>query len=240
MLNPVRYIDPRGNDLEDKYPLTTQDEDNAVQINVSGNDITIDVYVDFKGDESLITANGTSCKELAIEGIENWSGDYTDVFGEDVTITVNIHEGESGFWESQKYLSIYLWEKGVPTTFRGVFDWSNSSTKAIYMFNRDLRNESPYSDLEYERTITHEMGHVFGIDDGYGDEQNILEKILGITVRPDAYELGIIDEDDVMHNAFGTLNISSTDIEMLILAYFTDSKQFYTDYSGHKKSSCID
>lgn len=61
MSSPMRYIDPTGNDLEDEYPLTTYFINDAVQINVSGNEITIDVYVDFRGDEDLTTANGTSC-----------------------------------------------------------------------------------------------------------------------------------------------------------------------------------
>lgn len=104
---PVRYIDPSGNDLEDQYPLRGNEND-AVQINVSGNDVMIDVYVDFRGDETLTTANGTSCKDLAIVGIENWAGNYQDVFGEDITVSVNVHEGDRSIWDSQKYVKLYF------------------------------------------------------------------------------------------------------------------------------------
>ena len=92
MSNPVRYIDPSGNDLEDQYPLRRNSINDAVQIKVSGNEIRIDVYVDFEGNERLTTANGTPCKDLAIAGIENWSGNYLDVFGEAVTVSVKVHE----------------------------------------------------------------------------------------------------------------------------------------------------
>lgn len=43
--NPVRYVDPSGNDLEDQYPLRRNSINDAVQIKVSGNEIRIDVYV---------------------------------------------------------------------------------------------------------------------------------------------------------------------------------------------------
>ena len=90
--NPLRYLDPSGNTLEDvlneQNPrAVTHSKNDAVQIDISGNEVTIDVYVDFIGEENLTTANGTSCKDLAIAGIEQWSGYYLDVFGEDIQVT---------------------------------------------------------------------------------------------------------------------------------------------------------
>lgn len=116
MSNPVRYTDPMGNDLEDQYPLRVLDENSPVQVNVSGNDITIDVYVDFAGDENFTTVNGTSCKDLTIAGIESWAGNYLDVFGEDVTVTVNVHEGNSSFEDSQRYVKVYFGKEDIPHT----------------------------------------------------------------------------------------------------------------------------
>lgn len=87
------------------------------------------------------------------------------------------------------------------------------------------------------------MGHVFGIDDGYPDKPSFVKdlalKSIGIThptYRPDAYDLGILDEDDVMRYQFDRLNISNTDIAMMILAYSQDEFQSFADYTGHKKS----
>ena len=225
MSNPVRYIDPSGNDLEDKYPLAIKNKNDAVQISVSGNDITINVYVDFVGNEDLTTYGGTSCKDLAIAGIESWSGYYLDVFGEDVQVTVNVHEGDSSFWNSQKYIKIYLEENfDIPHTNFGGHPWNCPSDCTIYMYRWDPRNDLPYPEEEYARTITHEMGHVFGIDDGYEDTS-------GKTTRPDAYKLKVIDEYDVMRSQFKMLNVSNTDIGMLILAYSDYEYQSYADYT---------
>ncbi len=234
MSNPVRYTDPSGNDLEDQYPLTANKND-AVQINVSGNDITIDVYVDFTGDVDLITENGTSCRDMAVAGIENWSGNYLDVFGEDVTVSVNVHEGNAFFWNSQKYVTVDLAvEDGIPrTSHRG--EWSNNSDRTIHMHRVDSRNGITFSDEKYVRTISHEMGHVFGIGDGYADPEADPNADLGI-YRPDAHSLGLIDRDDVMRRQFSRLNISNTDIGMLILAYWENAHQSFSDYTGHKQS----
>ena len=83
-----------------------------------------------------------------------------------------------------------------------------------------------------------EMGHVFGIGDGYPDTRplNELEKEQGVIRRPDASELGLLDRDDIMVSQFGRLNISNTDIAMLILAYWGDEHQSFTNYTGHKQS----
>ena len=237
MSNPVRHIDPSGCDLEDIYPLTTNNENNAVQINVSGNDIMIDVYVDFEGDEKLTTGNGTPCKDLVVAGIENWSGNYLDVFGENVTVDVNVHEGDSREGNLQNYVTIYL-EANNDTPYTTYNGWSKSSSKKIHMYRWDDRNEDPYTDETYVRTISHETGHVFGIGDGYPDTRplNELEKEQSVIRRPDASELGLLDRDDIMVSQFGRLNISNTDIAMLILAYWGDEHQSFTNYTGHKQS----
>lgn len=106
------------------------------------------------------------------------------------------------------------------------------------MYKTDSRNGYVFSDEEYARTMTHEMGHVFGIDDGYKDKDdpNFIENIFGITKRPDASDLGLIDEDDVMLYQYNMLNISNADIGMLILAYSNNKFQSYANYTGHQKS----
>ena len=64
--NPLRYVDPSGRDLEYKikseYPGVLEHSDNdAIQVNVSKNEMTIDIYVKFTGEVDLTTANGTPC-----------------------------------------------------------------------------------------------------------------------------------------------------------------------------------
>lgn len=239
LLNPIHYIDPQGHNLEDIYPLVAYNKNNPVQINASKNNIAIDVYVDFKVDKTFSIESGTLYKEKAIEGIENWAGNYQDVFNEDVEVDINIYERNSNLGSSQRYIKIYLEnEAGIPRTRCKSAKWSVSSSKIIKMYNVDSRTNHRFSMEEYERTITHEMGHVFGIEDGYkGAKPNFWQNIFGITTRPDAYELGIIDKDDVMRYHYDRLNISNIDIGMLILAYWEGKHQSYADYTGHKQSN---
>ena len=76
-----------------------------------------------------------------------------------------------------------------------------------------------------------EMGHVFRIGDGYADP-NAAPGIY----RPNASKLGLIDADDVMVSQYSRLNISNTDIGMLILAYWENEYQFFADYAGYRQS----
>ncbi|MBD5549642.1 MAG: hypothetical protein HDQ96_00460 [Lachnospiraceae bacterium] len=111
---------------------------------------------------------------MAIAGIENWSGNYLDVFWEDVTVSVNVHEGDSSIWEPRKYVIINLEEKnGISHTNYEWGVWRNTSGRTIHMYRIDSRKGYVFSDEQYE-TITHEMGHVFGIDDGYKDKPSFV------------------------------------------------------------------
>lgn len=243
MSNPMRFVDPSGNTLEDVlkelYPKPASHKSNeAVQIDISGNDVTIDVYVDFIGEENLTTVNGTSCKDLALAGIEQWSGYYLDVFGEDIQVTVNVHEGDGSLWDSQKYVEIHFESDILPENKQQPItryykwslpiqaEWSISGRKVIYMYNKHYVDEFPYTDEQYLRTITHEMGHVFGIDDGY-------------SLGPRKIDSGIISENDIMNYQYNKLEISSQDIGMLIVAYTIGTFQAYADYGKRKQSDYI-
>lgn len=91
----IRYTDSGGNDPGEQYPLSRNSINDAVQIKASGNEIRMDMYAKFERNKKFTTENGTSCKDMAISGIENWFGNYLDVFGKNVTVSVNVHEGNS-------------------------------------------------------------------------------------------------------------------------------------------------
>jgi len=100
------------------------------------------------------------------------------------------------------------------------------------------------ADDAYEWTVAHEMGHVFGIDDAYSDPTKLnwfekwWDKLWGITQRPDAVR--IVGKNDIMRYQFNGINISRYDIEMLLQAYSSGDFQSYFNYTGHKRSVCID
>lgn len=106
------------------------------------------------------------------------------------------------------------------------------------MHRVDSRTGRTFSDEKYVRVISHEMGHVFGVGDGYKDDTPLSkeEKEQGVVRRPDAYNSGLIDEDDVMKYEYNRLNISDADIGLLILAYWEDEHQSFTEFTGHKQS----
>ncbi len=84
------------------------------------------------------------------------------------------------------------------------------------------------------QTITHEFGHIFGLDDAYEDD----EYTVGSDLRPSAYDAKIVGIDDVMFDNHHTnAIISRIDIQMIIEAFRTGESQFYLDYDGNKKST---
>lgn len=154
---------------------------------------------------------------------------------------MELHVGDSSIWNPQQYVPIYLGEIGKPQTiYWQLGGWCSSSYSSIYMYIHDYRSAEPYTDEQYLRTVAHEMGHVFGIDDGYPDVDDPLffENLFGVTQRPDAKD--IIDDDDVMRYNLDLLNISNVDIGMLICAYLTWKQQAYADYWMHNQSIYID
>lgn len=52
--------------------------------------------------------------------------------------------------------------------------------------------------------------------------------------RPDAFELGFMDEYDILRHRGEELNVSNTGIGMLILVYWRDEYQSFADYTDDK------
>jgi predicted Zn-dependent protease with MMP-like domain len=219
------------NTLEDQYSLTSGEND-PVKISVNGNTITVDVYVNFTGDKDTEIfdssgTNGETARSLAIAGIKAWAGEYTDVYGHDVEVIVNINEGKKSFWSflpgvsSQNYYKINL-NNGVGRANRNYKWYANDAatpyTGSIDMYSYNL-NSTARSKEDYRQTITHEMGHVFGLDDGYKDiESN----------RPEA---SMQPEKSVMRNNHQANAITTKyDIQMILEAARTGEKQYYMDY----------
>jgi RHS repeat-associated protein len=220
--NPINYFDPMGFDLESQYSLKP-DKNSPVQVSVSGNNVTVDFYGEFSGDID-IELNGATYKEIAIQGVNNWSGNYSNVFDENVNVNVNIHEGKNAsewkFWDNQKYYPINLYSSEGRSYVSTNPPSSSSNSMNLYQSGRNGDTMT--------KVTQHEFGHVLGIDDGYGDGS-----------RPDAYEGGLIPYSDVMKSVTwedGNMTISPKVIEMMILAEYYGEFQYFFDYDGNKKS----
>ena len=231
--NPIKFLDPMGLDLEEHY-TSEHEKNDPIQIDIKGNTINIDAYVDINGDVDTSIGN-TTTGQLVREGIEAWGGDYEGVFGHDVTVHVNIHEGHKPwYWwlpwvSNQNYLKINLqdgsgragnvhsvpWDKGNPGYIDMYTHMSDGSERAAY---------------DYRNTITHEFGHVLGLDDGYPDDQFSSDDSL----RPLADML--LENDIMVNNHHRNAEISVIDIQMMVLAAATGEWQFYMAYLENGQS----
>lgn len=224
--NPLTYIDPRGNTLEDCFNITPGKND-PVQVTIRGNTITIDAYVDITGDINSAIGNDTT-HDLVIEGIEKWAGTYSDVYGHDVTVNVNVHEGHSSWWswlpwvDSQKYVKIKLVDgPGRAFTSWGS-SWKTGSPGAITMYTESAAG-NPRKDWDYRNTITHEFGHILGMNDGYAEGSRPLATML-------------TPKDIMVDNHKEFAKVSKIDIQMMIMAAYTDKTQYFMSYDGHTQS----
>lgn len=233
MQNPLRWIDPRGFDLEDHYSPTSGKND-PIKISVDGNRVIIDVYVDIGGDLD-VEIEGVTVHDLVIQGIENWGGNYENVFGHDTLVEVNVHEGHKSWWSwlpwmsGQNYIDILLntGSGRAFASFSSPRDKSNPGEITMYTLRKNGRERLAY---DYRNTITHEFGHLFGIDDGYADDNYENDD----TLRPEAT---IISIDDVMRrNHSEDAKAFDIDIQMLLLAATTGEWQYYMSYLSNNQS----
>ena len=173
----------------------------------------------------------STAHDLVIEGIEKWEGSYW-VFGHSVTVDVNVYEGHkfSGIWypwiSDQNYVDIDLitGPGRAHTSWYGT--WSTSNSGGITMYT-ESSNGVARTDWDYRNTITHEFGHVMGVDDGYADTS-------GSTTRPTATMLAA---DDVMvNNHLKSAKVSSLDVQMMVMAASKNEWQYFMAYDGHKQS----
>lgn len=74
-------------------------EGDPVQVRVTGNDIKIDIYIEFK--------SGTEeRKKLIRKGIKQWEGTYKYIGGHKAKLTIEIHEKDNTWGKSQKSVSV--------------------------------------------------------------------------------------------------------------------------------------
>ena len=232
-LNPMINIDPMGFDLEDHYSPQPRKND-PIQVRVRGNTVTIDAYVDIKGDTETEIEDVTA-HDLVIEGIEGWGGNYDNVFGHNTELIVNVHEGHKPwYWwlpwvSNQNYLPINLHNGSGRAGNTHSVPWNRRTPGYIDMFTH-FSSGGERSVLDYRNTITHEMGHVFGMDDGYEDDNFGNDN----TLRPLA---DMLSEDDIMvNNHLEEAFVSNFDIQMLIIAAELGEWQYYMSYSGNIQS----
>lgn len=238
-------------------------EKGAVRVKRWFDSITIDVYVNFEGElnprsdsfwNSILPTyfqlkfTPHYATKLIVKGIKKWADTYEgsgfDNFGCDpvVNVQVNVHESHSDeeFPCFQKFVDIDIDKVGrayqtskswcMGNLFLGgSATWKIDNLGHIHIFDSGLTESGEavqYSDDGFSSVAAHEMGHVFGLGDAYTESP----RTVGVSEE--------VGPDDMMRS---NAKVYPNDIEMLLLAWKENERQYYADVDqyGQKKSQAI-
>lgn len=191
----------------------------------------------------------TEWKECIFRGFSEWAGEYTVFGGQQLTVTVTTIEADdpdldtipilcfsearakefvaqysaSGN-QSESIEKMLLAQRSFSTTtLEGVVSWSSILPRYIVLMPSAFDSE-----YTLQRTAKHEFGHILGLGDSYRDADMGYQ---GVGMYHDIlpYHAGHGNYDMVMDNCGPVRN---NDIEMVILAFFTNQFQDFQSYQN--------
>lgn len=238
--NVIR-IDKRGAE----YPV------DALLTEVDGKDVLIlSARVFFVPFQIPIGVKIKPWKENIIKGFSQWSGKYQVFGGQDLEVRVEIKEVDSYddavlLWTADRTIEktvldvisreVDLWlDSGKTFTDVGAkdeLDWKPHLPKSIHFARWTLNQPNLVTKI-----AKHEFGHVLGVGSVYRDIRKGLKGIHVTEQTPDlkAHYLGYHRFNCVMESGGP---VSNNDIEMVILAFFTEEYQQYQLVRGRGKVS---
>jgi len=273
--NPVKSIDPTGlspvDNLLRRYgdgarTETLEQELNrlangqinspgsydAIQMNVSGNNVTLDIFIQMQGAlvdytacttlsdiaryprQAPLTIDGVAVSDLVIQGIEMWGGSFTCIFGFEVNVDVNVHV--VGMRQTnQEFITVDIRNTSGSSHVPGAYsrdNWnpSTQSTTVIYLawLGGDRKEYG-----EFRNVVAHEFGHLFGIADG-----NAEWRIGDYPARPFAAMLAIYNIMAYgMHGRhLDDAYVSAIEMQMLLQALATGEWQNFMTYYDRVQS----
>jgi len=209
----------------------------AVQARISGNTLTIDLFVNFRGAYNT-KLGGQTYAALAAKGLKLWAGSYRGSrwdFREGMSFTVKVNVNAiyngKGRKPGQNYFDfVCLTGKGrgyvfqgagyynreLMGTYEGAIPDKSYPCGSIIMYNGLSRNK-PYTANQYIKVSAHEFGHVLGLGDLYGK---------GVTFTKECPSGKKYEKGDIM-GAHG--NVTANNIEMFLEAYRTNRYQAYVN-----------
>ena len=209
----------------------------AVQARVSGNTLTIDLYVNFRGSYNT-RLGGATHAELARRGFRLWGGTYKGSRydfepGMAFTVKVNvnaIYNGKgrkpgqnyidfvclTGKGRSYVFQGIGYYNRELMGTYEGAIPNKSYPCGSIIMYN-GLNNNKPYTPNQYIKVSAHELGHVLGLGDLYKKD---------VASTPECPGGKKYVEGDIM-GAHG--RVTPNNIEMFLEAYRTNRYQAYVN-----------
>ncbi len=234
-----------------------------------GEDYPVGVWLQWKNGESTlyITINvcfkgtginekfsdGTIKKEAIIDGFTKWSGKYNKVFNnrdgfQEIEVVCRVKETNA-----EKAIAVNIRpesELGISVTTGTSEPWRHELDVAeIKMFSNYTQSEKynslnksyQYNKYEYTNVAKHELGHVFGLADAYrGSADNDYLIYNDIKDEFNAFDKPNTESNNtkmIMNVNDGI--VTSNDIEMLILAWQRNEKQYYYKKNGHDISEAM-
>jgi hypothetical protein len=217
----------------------------AVQARISGNALTIDLYVNFTGAYNTKIGDQTYAA-LAKKGFRLWAGTYAGNQwdfrpGMSFTVKVNIYDIYNGADRKpgQNYIDcvcktsmgrgyvfqgVGYYNRELMGTYQGAIPDTSYPCGSIIMYSGISKR---YTANQYTKTAAHEMGHVLGLGDLYGKGVASTKECPGGT----KYEKG-----DIM-GAHG--NVTANNIEMFREAYRTNRYQAYVNSGMPEVKSAV-
>ena len=260
--NPVRYIDPMGFDLEnvlnDLFPDSDLNQNagsnDAVQIGINGNVVTLDVFVDIQGDIDT-TIDGYCVVDLTIQGIEAWGGVHVGPFGEVIAVEVNVHQGSNSRlpWRNQSHIPVNIVDGPGVSNLRGGWSPRNPGTITLHTYFANTYDEDgnliTLGDArtwwQFVNVSGHEFGHGFGVNDANREWRNDSYRLQGLPDRfPDRPAADMLRDIDFEIMGLGiherNMYISRHSIQMMIYAIMSGGWQRFMEYERGPQSITLD
>lgn len=197
--------------------------------------------------------NHISFKDLAFDGIKNrWEGTYQgnehDFYSRlKVNFSIDIEEVTKYTWLN-RIVELTFMDGICGVSHQNGVNWKTRCSRYVTMYSSycktdghenmlstdcEAYKESLYSPAQYQGTVAHEFGHVFGLKDMYGDApvNHGYEPIANTEV---VYN----EERDIfaLPQAKGIMirngSACTNDIEMLMLAFSENTWQYYVPYGS--------